>query len=222
MQCIVTAGPTYEPLDEVRRLTNFSTGRLGSELANHLAARGLEVTLLIGQHATYRGERCARRVETFTTTANLRERLQALASPAVAAVFHAAAVSDFAFGKIWRRSPQGELTELKGGKISTREGTLLAELMPTSKIISELRQWFPTARLVGWKYEVEGGRAGVIRLAEQQLAECRTDACVANGPAYGTGFGLVRSGGEVTHLPDAATLFAALEEFLRARPEAQR
>jgi phosphopantothenate---cysteine ligase (CTP) len=178
--------------------------------------------LLIGQHATYRGQPDARRVETFTTTANLRERLQALASPAVAAVFHAAAVSDFAFGKVWRRSPQGELTECKGGKITTREGTLLAELIPTPKIISELRQWFPTARLVGWKYEVEGGRAGVIRLAERQVAECRTDACVANGPAYGAGFGLVRAGGEVTHVPDTATLFAALEEFMRERQEAQR
>ena len=38
MRCIVTAGPTYEPLDEVRRLTNFSTGRLGIELANFLTA----------------------------------------------------------------------------------------------------------------------------------------------------------------------------------------
>jgi phosphopantothenoylcysteine decarboxylase/phosphopantothenate--cysteine ligase len=68
---------------------------------------------------------------------------------------------------------------------------------------------------VGWKYEVEGGRAGVIRLAEQQMADCRTDACVANGTAYGAGFGLVRRGGAVTHLRDAAALFAALEELIR-------
>ena len=222
MQCIVTAGPTCEPLDEVRRLTNSSTGRLGSELASFLSARGHEVTLLIGQHATYRGERHAQHVETFTTTGNLRDRLQALAGPEVAAVFHAAAVSDFAFGKIWRRSSQGELTELKGGKISTRQGTLLAELAPTPKIIADLRQWFPAARLVGWKYEVDGGRAGVIRLAEEQIAGCRTDACVANGPAYGAGFGLVRGGGEVTHLPDAAALFGALEEFIRERRDPGR
>jgi phosphopantothenoylcysteine decarboxylase/phosphopantothenate--cysteine ligase len=218
MQCIVTAGPTCEPLDQVRRLTNSSTGRLGSELVNFLAARGHEATLLIGQDAAYRGERHAHRVETFTTAANLRDRLRALAGETVAAVFHAAAVSDFAFGKVWRRSPQGELTELKGGKLSTRQGTLLAELAPTPKIIAELRRWFPAAQLVGWKYEVEGGRAGVIRLAERQITECRTDACVANGPAYGAGFGLVRGGGEFTHLPDTAALFAALEEFMRQPP----
>ncbi len=216
MHCLVTAGPTYEPLDEVRRLTNLSTGRLGSELVNFLAARGHETTLLIGQQATYRGEIHARRVETFTTTTNLRDRLRALAGDAVGAVFHAAAVSDFAFGKVWHRSPQGDLTELKAGKLSTRQGTLLAELVPTPKLIAELRHWFPKARLVGWKYEVEGHRAGVMRLAERQIAECRTDACVANGPAYGAGFGLARGGVEFTHLPDTATLFAALEELIKA------
>ncbi len=215
MHCIVTAGPTYEPLDKVRRLTNFSTGRLGSELAAFLMARGHEVTLLIGQQATWRGERGARRVETFTTTANLRERLLRLAGGEVGAVFHAAAVSDFTFGKIWQRSPSGELTEVQAGKIPTRQGTLFAELTPTPKLIAELRDWFPQARVVGWKYEVDGSRADVIRLAEKQIAECRTDACVANGPAYGIGFGVVRRGGEVRHAAEPLLLFQALEESLR-------
>ena len=218
MQCIVTAGPTYEPLDQVRRLTNFSTGRLGSELANFLAARGHDTTLLVGEQSSYRGERHARRVETFTTTADLRDRLHALASPAVEAVFHAAAVGDFAFGKVWRWVPEGDLQEMQTGKISTRQGTLLAELMPTPKIIAQLRQWFPQARLVGWKYEVEGDRANVIQLARRQLLDCRTDACVANGRAYGDGYGLVRGPGEFIHLPDAATLYAALDEFIRETP----
>ena len=114
MQCIITAGPTYEPLDEVRRLTNFSTGRLGSELASFLSARGHETTLLIGQHATYRGERHARQVQTFTTTANLRDRLQALAGPAVAAVFHAAAVSDFRVRQNLAALPAGRTDGTQG------------------------------------------------------------------------------------------------------------
>src|SRR5580704_13606726 len=107
MSCIVPAGPTYESLDEVRRLTNFSTGRLGTELANFLTARGHGVTLLIGQLANYSGERRARRVETFTTTNDLRERLKALSGDAPDAVFHAAAVSDFTFGKVWRQAADG-------------------------------------------------------------------------------------------------------------------
>jgi len=214
MHCIVTAGPTYERLDNVRRLTNFSTGRLGTELANYLVARGHDVTLLIGEQATHCGERRAQKVKTFTTTANLREQLQALARQDVGAVFHAAAVSDFTFGKIWLRSPEGELTKIKSGKMSTSQGTLLAELVPTPKIIAELRGWFPKAQLVGWKYEVEGDRAAVVRAAEKQLAESSTDVCVANGPAYGRGFGLVMNGKPAAHLADSSALFEALEKLL--------
>ena len=214
MHCIVTAGPTYETMDHVRRLTNFSTGRLGTELANYLTARGHQVTLLIGEQATYRGERKAQRIEPFSTTADLLLKFKALAGQNVGAVFHAAAVSDFQFGKIWQRSAAGELSEIKSGKISTRQGTLLAELVPTPKIIAELRPLFPTAKLVGWKYEVEGDQASVLLAVESQLRECRTDACVANGPAYGGGFGLVTAGGQCEHLADEVGLFAALEELI--------
>ena len=112
MHCIVTAGPTYETMDKVRRLTNFSTGKLGTELANFLVARGHQVTLLIGEQATHGGERRAQRVETFTTTDNLREKLLALAEQEVGAVFHASAVSDFKFGKVWLRSPAGERSQI--------------------------------------------------------------------------------------------------------------
>ena len=215
MNCLVTAGPTYENLDSVRRLTNFSTGRLGSELVNFLAGHGHDVTLLIGQQATWRGERQAGRVETFTTTADLQARLERWSGEPVDAVFHAAAVSDFRFGKIWLRSPAGELSEIKSGKISTRAGTLMAELLPTPKIIASLRSLFPQAKLVGWKYEVDGDRAGALRAAENQLRECLTDACVANGPAFGHGFGLVTGAGKCVDISGAEELFDRLEKFVR-------
>jgi phosphopantothenoylcysteine decarboxylase/phosphopantothenate--cysteine ligase len=214
MKCVVTAGPTYEPLDRVRRLTNLSTGRLGVELAGHLSDQGHEVTLLVGEQATYGGPRLADRVEMFTTTADLADKLRALAERGMGAVFHAAAVSDFMFGKCWERSPSGELNEINSGKISTRSGVLLAELRPTPKIITGLRACYPAARLVGWKYEVDGDRAGVLRAAERQLRECGTDACVTNGPAYGPGFGLVTGEGRCEALRGREDLFAALGALL--------
>ena len=214
MNCLVTAGPTFEPLDSVRRLTNFSTGRLGSDLANFLAAHGHDVTLLLGEQATHAGEQKARVVEKFSTTADLRARLERLSETGAEVVFHAAAVSDFSFGKVWLRDAAGELTEVTSGKYSTRQGTLVTELVPTPKIIGDLRGWFPDAKLVGWKFEVEGGPDGVIQKAEDQLTDCGTDACVANGPAYGSGFGLVTGVEHCTHLKDATALFAALEKFI--------
>src|ERR1035441_2742018 len=132
MNCIVTAGPTFEPLDEVRRLTNFSTGRLGTELANFLAARGHQVTLLIGESAIYAGERRAQPVKTFSTTANLRAKLKSFSGQKVDAIFHTAAVNDFAFGKIFAQNAAGEFVALKASKkISTRSGDMLVELVPT-------------------------------------------------------------------------------------------
>jgi phosphopantothenoylcysteine decarboxylase/phosphopantothenate--cysteine ligase len=217
MNCLVTAGPTVEPLDRVRRLTNFSTGRLGGELADHLAARGHRVTLLLAESATWPGPIRADTVERFSTTADLRARMLGRAGGAVDAVFHAAAVSDFAFGQVWQRLPTGELGRVQAGKLTTRAGTLLAELTPTPKIIAELRGAFPGALLVGWKFEVDGGRLGALAASARQLRACRTNACVLNGPAYGPGFGLCLAGGGAEDLPDRPALFAALEVLLDAR-----
>ena len=216
MHCVVTAGPTYEPLDEVRRLTNFSTGKLGSQLADFLVAQGHQVTLLYGHYSTYHEKQNAQRIVPFDTTADLRAKLESLGKEKVDAVFHAAAVSDFGFGKIWERSASGELREARSGKISTRDGTLLAELVPTPKIISSLRQFFPTSRIVGWKYEVEGDRPGVIAKAEQQIRENKTDACVANGKAYGFGFGVISADGAPKHFSDTKELYSALEKMGRS------
>ena len=214
MNCIVTAGPTFEPLDDVRRLTNFSTGRLGTELANHLAAHGHQVTLLIGESATWAGERRAQSVKFFSSTRDLRAKLKSFSGKKVDAIFHAAAVSDFAFGQIFTETSPGQFTALKAAKkISTRQGGLLVELVPTPKIIAELRNWFPKTKIVGWKYEADGGRPGALRAARKQLADCATDACVANGPAYGKGFNLVTVHGK-KHLADTDKLFAALERQL--------
>jgi len=45
---LITAGPTHEPIDAVRFLGNRSSGRLGVALADEAAARGWDVTLLLG------------------------------------------------------------------------------------------------------------------------------------------------------------------------------
>jgi phosphopantothenoylcysteine decarboxylase/phosphopantothenate--cysteine ligase len=214
MKCIVTAGPAYEELDEVRRLTNFSTGALGTELANFLVRRGHQVELLRGHYSTCQIEPKAQQTRVFTTSADLRRRLQKLRSSKPAAVFHAAAVSDFAFGRIWSRAAGGGLKVTQSPKISTHGGPLLAELVPAPKIISELRGWFPQAQLVGWKYELDGSRAQAIARAAQQLADNKTDACVVNGRAYGAGFGLLTARGKCRHLPDKNGLFDALEKLL--------
>ena len=214
MNCIVTAGPTYEPLDDVRRLTNFSTGRLGTELANFLVARGHQVTLLLSVQATYAGERRAQRVEVFTTTANLREKLQALSAKNVNAVFHTAAVSDFRFGRI---QLQVAARQADGDQIKKNSHRRRARCWWNScRRKKSSPSCAPGFRRPGWWAGNLKRTANVRRRfarREQQLAQCLTDACVANGPAYGEGFGLITRGSHV-HLADPPKLFDALEKLV--------
>ena len=218
MRCVVTAGPTYEPIDEVRRLTNHSTGRLGTGLAEYLAGEGHEVILLRGTLATHTEQPAGVTIEVFTTTDDLEKKLECLAKlqPKVEVVFHTAAVSDFTAGAVLQKSADGKLTPLRKGKVSTRDGSLLLELRPTQKIISHLRAWFSNAQLVGWKYEVDGDRDSAFSQAQLQLADNATDICVINGPAYGKGFGLLKKGDEAAkHLANGKELFDALTRLTK-------
>ena len=213
MHCIVTAGPTYEPIDQVRRLTNHSTGLLGTGLAKRLVDNGHEVTLLRGRSATHTEQPKDVDLQQFTTTADLAGKLKYLTE--VDAVFHAAAVSDFAVGQVFRRDDDGQLKPLNLGKHSTRDGDMLLELKPTPKIIASLREWFAEALLVGWKYEVDGDRNSALGQGQTQISENQTNGCVVNGPAYGNGFGWLSNDGQAEHLADQAGLFDKLASLAK-------
>lgn len=200
MHCLVTAGATVEPIDAVRRLTNASTGKLGCGLADALARAGHRVTLLLSESAQHIPRSKKIRIIRFTTTADLMEQMQSAAALKVKAIFHAAAVSDF------------RVKRPRKGKVSSAK-TLSLELTPTPKIIVQLRKWHPDALLVGWKFEVDGNRNTTLKAARAQLATCQTNACVANGPAYGGGFGIVWE--EVTHCADSRNLYRELLAMLR-------
>lgn len=208
MHCIVTAGPTYEPIDQVRRLTNHSTGRLGTGLAKRLADDGHEVTLLRGRLATHTDRPEGIELLEFTTRSNLAEKLERLAK--ADAIFHAAAVCDFAAGQAFRRADDGQLEPLQQGKMGTRDGELLLELKPTPKLIARLRDWFAAAVLIGWKYEVDGDRDAALGQGRMQITDNRTNGCVVNGPAYGDGFGWLPAEGQAEHLPSQAALLDKL------------
>lgn len=213
MHCIVTAGPTVEPLDSVRRLTNHSTGTLGTALADHLAGCGHEVLLLRSRTATAPPPIHAVATEAFGTSRELMDLFRSHATREPVALFHAAAVGDFEIGSVFRREADGALTRVESGKFSTRDGDLLAELRPTQKILAQLRDLYPKAWITGWKYEVDGSRDEVVARARAQVDDCRSDAVVANGPAHGPGFTWWTPDLEIP-VPDARSLYRLLEERL--------
>ena len=208
MRVIVTCGPSYEPIDEVRRITNFSTGELGVRLANRLARDGHEMTCFRGVAATRALTLDGPAHVPFSTNDDLLEKLDAVVErERVGAVFHAAALADFR-------------VERGGGqrKISSRAGTITLTLVPATKLIARLRPLFPNAWIVGWKYELDGTRDEAIAKAHRQLAENGTDVCVVNGAAYGGGFGFLTRDGALTHVADRVVLAEFLAARLAQRP----
>lgn len=214
MKIIVTAGPSYEPIDEVRRMTNFSTGHLGTQLARELAESGHEVILLLGQMATCSLEGLDKsetlEVVRFGTAQDLLGQMTRLAGLA-RAVFHVAAVGDWQVAST--RDASGHL--LNDGKIPTHHAKIFLELEPTVKILGQLRGLYPQAWIVGWKYEVEGGREGLLEKGSAQIARDKIDGCVLNGPAWGSGFGLLIPGvNQLEEMKDSEELYHSLKRRL--------
>lgn len=214
MKAIVTCGPSYEPIDDVRRLTNFSTGELGVLLANTLSDAGIETICLKGEQATWSGECNAARVTPFTTNDDLLAKLEDCAREGdIDAVFHAAALCDYKVGSV--REASG--AESTAAKIPTRSGEITMTLVPTTKVIARLRAIFPKAALFGWKHELAGGRAEAIKKAFAQVQSNNTTACIVNGAAYGSGFGLCEPPDSITNFPDKPSLCDGLIDWLTNR-----
>jgi phosphopantothenoylcysteine decarboxylase/phosphopantothenate--cysteine ligase len=213
MKIIITCGPSYEPIDGARRMTNMSTGKLGVTLANYLTDAGHDVICLKGEGSTYPGAVRAARLDTFSTNDNLAQRLESISrTENIDAVFHAAALCDYRVDRVL--SAEGEA--MSSRKFATRDGRLHLVLAPAMKVLPKLRDWFPDARIVGWKYELAGSRDDAFAKAWKQLRDCATDACVLNGAAYGEGFALCHADGRVKTSAETPGLCALLNDWLQS------
>jgi hypothetical protein len=167
---IVTTGGTKEPIDSVRFITNFSTGRFGYEIASQMAQQGYSVNLLCPsevqrQHPTY-----PQNLEftNFTSTESLQK---ALLSPADSPVIivHSAAVSDYT------------VENPVDGKISSSLDRVTINLIKTPKIIDKLRDFYgKESFLVGFKLLSGVSRNELIDVAQKQNHRAHLNLTVAN------------------------------------------
>lgn len=216
MKIIVTCGPSYEPIDNVRRITNFSTGELGVLLTERLAVDGFDVCCFKGVYATYRNPTTRCGLKYFTTNDDLLEKLrQSATEEEIAAVFHIAALCDYKVKEIADETG----ARCDSPKISSRSGALTLRLEPATKVISLMRGLFPRSLLVGWKYELTGTRSDALMKAKKQMRDNDTDACVLNGSAYGPGFLICQRLGSPIEIRDKRALVDFLANWLRPELE---
>ena len=160
---VITAGPTYEKIDPVRFIGNYSSGKMGFALAEECAARGAEVTLVAGPVQMKASHPAIRRID-VESCAEMYEATTAAFTEANAAIL-CAAVADF--------TPETTAdTKIK------REGDdPVLRLKPTHDIAAALgRMKQPHQHLVGFALETNDETAH----AQDKLRRKNLDFIVLN------------------------------------------
>ncbi len=163
MRILITAGPTREYLDDVRYLSNASSGRMGYALAEQAVAAGHQVVLVSGPVDLPAPAGCE--VVPVVTTEQMRHAcLQHF--PHCDGVIAAAAVCDY---KPRRRIP---------GKITKTGEPITIEMIETDDVLAELGRHKDHRWVVGFALEAENARENAL----QKLRAKNCDFVVLNAP----------------------------------------
>jgi len=169
---LITAGPTYEPIDDVRFIGNYSTGKMGFQLAKAAAQRGADVTLVSGP-AMLQSPRNIKRIDVKTSD----EMFNAVKSnlDGMEYVIMSAAVSDY--------KPE----EVFCGKIKKQKyNNLQINTVKTVDILKYLGENKKGYKLVGFALETQNE----IEYAKEKIRTKNLDLAVVNNPnVEGAGFG---------------------------------
>jgi phosphopantothenoylcysteine synthetase/decarboxylase len=164
MKWLITAGPTREPLDPVRFLSNRSSGKMGYLLAEAAAEAGYEVTLISGPVSLSPAHGV--KVKQIQTAEEMREAVREFCqSEAPDVAVFAAAVADY--------RPKAVETQ----KIKKRAQTITLELERTPDILGSMRGAFKyTGFLAGFAAETEN----LVANAMDKLKRKGCDLVIAN------------------------------------------
>jgi phosphopantothenoylcysteine decarboxylase/phosphopantothenate--cysteine ligase len=185
---LVSAGPTYEPIDPVRFLGNRSSGKMGYAVAEAALRRGARVTLISGPTALT--PPAVQEFVAVESSAQMREALLTRFGHASITIM-TAAVSDF--------TPIAVASQ----KIK-REAGMNLNLQPTADILAELgSNRAPGQLLIGFAAETQN----LVENARRKLEVKHLDAIVLNDVSLpGLGFGSQRNSGQIISASDATVI----------------
>ena len=147
---LITGGGTSEPIDEVRVITNRSTGKTAAFIADALSESGMDVTYLHSESSVL--PKSQLQLQSFLTFADLDSALgKLLTETKYDLVIFAAAVSDYSMAS-------------HSGKIDSSHEELTLTLKRNPKLISKIKKLSPSSGLVGFKLTAG---ASEILLAEK-------------------------------------------------------
>ncbi len=142
---LITAGPTYEKLDPVRFIGNYSSGKMGFALAEEATKRGAEVTIVTGPTKIETSNPSIKRVDVESAAQMKQECVKIF--PAVDIAIMAAAVSDY--------TPKN----VADSKMKRAGDNLMLELKPTTDIAALLgKQKSSSQVVVGFALETNNAK----------------------------------------------------------------
>lgn len=191
-KALITAGPTFEPLDPVRYIGNHSTGKMGIALAESLAQEGANVTLVLGP-THLRPENPAINVVRTTTAQDMYDACAPLFPDSDITIL-AAAVADY------------RPANYSGTKIKKKDNPLTINLAETIDIAATLgKQKRPGQLLIGFALETNDEEANaLVKLKKKNL-----DFIVLNSLRdAGAGFGHDTNKVAILHSTGQKTTFA--------------
>jgi phosphopantothenoylcysteine decarboxylase/phosphopantothenate--cysteine ligase len=190
---LITAGPTREPLDPVRYISNRSSGKMGYALAEAAASRGAKVILISGP--VHLADPAGAETVHVQTALEMRERVLEHVAEATMIV-KAAAVADY------------HLSQVPTQKVKKTAMRHTLDLDPTPDILAEVGRIKGDRLLIGFAAETDN----LVAEARRKLSTKNCDMVVANlVNQSGTGFEsdlnkvtLVTRAGETLDLPEAS------------------
>ena len=166
MTVLVTAGPTIEYIDDIRYITNKSSGKMGFALAKYAVRRGAHCILVSGPTKLTPPAGCEF-IPAETTDEMLNAVTTQLKDKNIDVFVGAAAVAD------WKLKKQS-----KGKLPSSREFAI--ELTPTEKIIEKVKKLSPATVLVAFKAEHGLNEKQLTAKSYERLKQVQADYIVAN------------------------------------------
>ena len=187
MKLLITSGGTSEKIDQVRSITNHSTGKLGALIANSFLAQGDQVTLITTRNAIKPAAHPNLTIQIIENVQELFEMMKPLVKTHDVLI-HSMAVSDYTpiymtgFEQI---TTSQDLTEFlnktnKQSKISSKDNYQVLFLKQTPKIISQVKKWNPNICLIGFKLLVDVSKEKLLTVARGSLTKNQAEIIVAN------------------------------------------
>ena len=186
---IITAGGTSEKIDNVRKITNSSTGKLGMTIANNLLENNKDILIYyVCSKNAYKLNDSRVKVIEVEGVMDLKESVEnLLLNEQIDYFIHAMAVSDYMTDYVttidrMKKSilENKEIETIGGNKISSYEDNLVIVLKPTPKIISIIKKLSPKTYLVGFKLLDGVTKEELIEVAKKLMQKNNCDLVVAN------------------------------------------